>query len=144
MTQQEYSSNIQKLTKMAYHYYVLDDPIATDSQYDELYHQVLNFERQNPTLISPHSPTQRVGDTPLESFSKNSHIERMWSLEDVFNQAEMQEWCERIYKSYPHSHFTCSPKFDGASLNLLYRNGILSECDYKGRWHCRGACNEQC
>ncbi|TLD93860.1 NAD-dependent DNA ligase LigA [Helicobacter magdeburgensis] len=132
MTQQEYSSNIQKLTKMAYHYYVLDDPIATDSQYDELYHQVLNFERQNPTLISPHSPTQRVGDTPLESFSKNSHIERMWSLEDMFNQVEMQEWCERIYKSYPHSSFTCSPKFDGASLNLLYRNGILVSATTRG------------
>lgn len=132
MTYQEYNSNIQKLTKMAYHYYVLDDPIATDSQYDELYHSVLKFERQNPTLISPHSPTQRVGDTPLESFSKNSHIERMWSLEDVFDEVQMQEWCDRIYKSNPKVSFTCSPKFDGASLNLLYRDGNLVSATTRG------------
>ena len=85
MTSEEYHTQVQILKKMAYHYYVLDEPIATDEQYDKLYHQILVFEKSNPHLIDFTSPTQRVGDTPLESFSKNSHIQRMWSLEDVFN-----------------------------------------------------------
>uniref|UniRef100_UPI002625CAA9 NAD-dependent DNA ligase LigA n=1 Tax=uncultured Helicobacter sp. TaxID=175537 RepID=UPI002625CAA9 len=125
-------TQVQILKKMAYHYYVLDEPIATDEQYDKLYHQILVFEKSNPHLIDFTSPTQRVGDTPLESFSKNSHIQRMWSLEDVFNTDELDEWLQRIYKVYPHATFTCSPKFDGASLNLLYSQGKLISATTRG------------
>lgn len=132
MNIQEYHAQIQILKKMAYHYYVLDDPIATDEQYDILYQQILRFEEDNPTLIEPSSPTQRVGDTPLDSFSKNTHLERMWSLDDVFNQEELSEWLARIYKSYPDASFTCSPKFDGASLNLLYHGGQLISATTRG------------
>lgn len=135
MTHQEYHVQMQILKKMAYHYYVLDDPIATDEQYDHLYHQILLFEKQNPTLIDPSSPTQRVGDTPLDSFSKNTHLERMWSLDDVFNQEELTDWLKRIYKSYPNASFTCSPKFDGASLNLLYRDGKFISATTRGNGH---------
>lgn len=132
MNTQEYHAQIQILKKMAYHYYVLDDPIATDEQYDILYQEILRFEEKNPALIEPSSPTQRVGDTPLDSFSKNTHLERMWSLDDVFNQEELFEWLTRIYKSYPNASFTCSPKFDGASLNLLYSGGQLVSATTRG------------
>lgn len=127
-----YSLMIEKLQKMAYAYYVLDDPIATDEEYDILYHQVKEFEEKNPHLINPSSPTQRVGDTPLEEFEKNAHLQRMWSLDDVFNLQELQEWVNRIYKSYPNATFVCSPKFDGASLNLCYENGLLQTATTRG------------
>lgn len=132
MIDTEYHNKVQILKKMAYHYYVLDEPIATDEQYDRLYHQVLEYEKNNPHLIDSSSPTQRVGDTPLESFSKNTHLERMWSLEDIFNDGELSQWIGRIYKTHPNASFTCSPKFDGASLNLLYREGKLVSATTRG------------
>lgn len=129
---QDYSLMVEKLQKMAYAYYVLDDPIATDEEYDLLYHKVKEFEESNPHLINPSSPTQRVGDIPLEEFEKNTHLQRMWSLDDVFNPQELQEWVNRIYKSYPNATFVCSPKFDGASLNLCYENGLLQSATTRG------------
>ncbi|WP_334086183.1 NAD-dependent DNA ligase LigA [Helicobacter typhlonius] len=131
-TKDEYKSQVQILKKMAYHYYVLDEPIATDEQYDTLYHKVLEFEKTNPALMDPSSPTQRVGDTPLESFSKNTHLVRMWSLDDMFNDEDLSAWIQRIYKSRAQATFTCSPKFDGASLNLLYRDGKLISATTRG------------
>lgn len=109
ITSQNYLSMVEKLNAMAHAYYVLDNPIATDEEYDTLYHKVKEFELNNPHLLSPYSPTQRVGDTPLDEFEKNEHIQRMWSLDDVFNEQELKEWVERIYKLYPQATFTCSP-----------------------------------
>lgn len=129
---QNYALMVEQLQKMAYAYYVLDDPIATDEEYDLLYHQVKEFEEKNPHLINPSSPTQRVGDVPLEEFEKNTHLQRMWSLDDVFNPQELQEWVNRIYKSYPNATFVCSPKFDGASLNIYYENGLLQSATTRG------------
>lgn len=129
---QDYAQMVEKLKKMAYAYYVLDDPIATDEEYDKLYHQIKEFESQNPHLIDPSSPTQRVGDTPLDEFEKNEHLQRMWSLDDVFNSEELLEWVNRIYKAYPNATFVCSPKFDGASLNLYYENGLLQTATTRG------------
>lgn len=130
MTQDSYLNAIKTLNLWAKHYYVLDDPIASDEEYDLLYHKVLAYETKNPSLIAKDSPTQRVGDKILESFSKSQHIKRMWSLEDVFNAEELQEWIVRIKKglglrSDTPLAFSVSPKFDGASLNLLYEDGIL-------------------
>lgn len=131
----DYDGKVQQLKKMAYAYYVLDDPIATDEEYDILYRQVKTFEEENPNLIDPSSPTQRVGDVPLDEFEKNTHLQRMWSLEDVFNFQELQEWINRILKHYPQSSFVCSPKFDGASLNLYYENGKLISATTRGDGH---------
>lgn len=129
---QTYKEKVNLLTKMAYHYYVLDDPIASDEEYDILYHQVKEYEAKHPQEILNTSPTQRVGMPPLEDFEKNSHIQRMWSLDDIFNFEELQEWCQRIYKNYPNAAFTCSPKFDGASLNLHYNEGKLISATTRG------------
>lgn len=129
---QTYKEKVELLTKMAYHYYVLDDPIASDEEYDLLYHQIKQYEENHPQEILASSPTQRVGMPPLDDFEKNTHIQRMWSLDDVFNFDELQEWCQRIYKTYPQAYFTCSPKFDGASLNLYYQNGKLISATTRG------------
>lgn len=134
MTLEEYLKAIECLNLWAKHYYILDDPIASDEEYDTLYHQVKNYESQNPQNIVPDSPTQRVGDKVLESFSKVAHIQRMWSLEDVFNPQELQDWIERVLRGVNHEtlNFSISPKFDGASLNLLYENGILVSAATRG------------
>ena len=129
---QNYAKAIEVLNKMAYHYYVLDSPIASDAEYDALYHKLKAYEEANPDSILPSSPTQRVGDVPLSEFSKNAHIKRMWSLDDVFDEAELEEWLTRIYKTHPRASFTCSPKFDGASLNLLYEGGLLRSATTRG------------
>lgn len=129
---QNYHFVIDTLNKMAYHYYVLDSPIASDAEYDALYHKLKAYEEAHPDSIVPNSPTQRVGDVPLSEFSKNTHIKRMWSLDDVFDEAELEEWLKRIQKTHPYATFTCSPKFDGASLNLLYEGGLLQSATTRG------------
>lgn len=128
----EYTQAVAKLSKYAYAYYVLDDPIASDEEYDILYHEVKAYEDSHPQSISPLSPTQRVGGEVLEEFSKSRHLSRMWSLDDVFSEGEMSEWVDKILKSYPNASFVCSPKFDGASLNLRYQNGTLISAATRG------------
>ena len=128
----DYSQAIKQLNDYAYAYYVLDAPIASDEEYDILYHKVKAYENLNKDKILPHSPTQRVGGAILEGFQKSAHIQRMWSLDDVFNIEELEEWVNRIKKTHPNASFTCSPKFDGASLNLRYENGNLTSAATRG------------
>ena len=125
MTYKEYKKSVELLNKYAYHYYVLDDPIATDEEYDALYRQVEEYEHKYPEKILKNSPTQRVGDRIAEGFEKAKHLSRMWSLEDVFNHQELVEWIERIKRIESDLSFYCEPKFDGASLNLIYEDGEL-------------------
>jgi DNA ligase (NAD+) len=132
MTQTQYQTAVKQLQKYSYHYYVLDDPITTDEEYDILYHQVVAYEHEHPSEILSDSPTQRVGDQPQDKFDKAQHLVRMWSLEDLFNKEELDRWVERITKGYGDVHFYCEPKFDGASLNLIYDNGILTQAITRG------------
>ncbi|MDR1461186.1 MAG: NAD-dependent DNA ligase LigA [Campylobacteraceae bacterium] len=128
----EYKNAVEKLNVWAHAYYVLDAPLATDNEYDELYHKVMDFERQNPALIEPLSPTLRVGGDVLEGFEKASHITRMWSMEDVFDEQDLKDWVWRVSKTKREFTFYCEPKFDGASLNLIYENGALKQAITRG------------
>lgn len=132
MTHTEYQNAVELLKKYSYHYYVLDDPITTDEEYDILYHKVVAYEHENPSHILADSPTQRVGDQPQEKFDKARHLSRMWSLEDLFNRDELDTWVNRITKVYGNVTFGCEPKFDGASLNLIYEGGRLSQAITRG------------
>lgn len=123
---------IDTLNHYSYHYYVLDDPIATDEEYDVLYHQVVALEAQKPEILRSDSPTQRVGDVILDGFKKAKHDSKMWSLEDVFNFVELEKWEERIHKFSDNISYYCEPKFDGASLNLIYDKGILVQAITRG------------
>lgn len=127
-----YKQKTELLKKMSYHYYVLDDPIASDDEYDRLYVELLEYEKQNPKDIDSTSPTQRVGDEIKEYLQKITHIEKMWSLNDVFNIEELRLWVDRIYKNSGNLVFMCDAKFDGASLNLTYDNGILVTAATRG------------
>jgi DNA ligase (NAD+) len=132
MTHEEYQEKIQLLKKWAYAYYVEDNPVATDEEYDILYHEVLDFETQNPEVTAEDSPTKRVGGVVRDEFSKATHIKRMWSMEDVFNRDEVIEWLERVEKNVGECEYFCEPKFDGASMNLLYEGGKLVRAITRG------------
>ncbi|MDY5303736.1 MAG: NAD-dependent DNA ligase LigA, partial [Campylobacter sp.] len=130
MSQKEYLEAISTLKKWAKAYYTDDAPLATDAEYDELYHRILEFEEQNPLFISPDSPSIKVGGEVLESFEKSAHIAPMWSMEDIFNSNELKEWLERGSKA--DLELFVEPKFDGASLNLLYEDGKLIKAATRG------------
>lgn len=120
------------LNKWANDYYVFDNPTASDEEYDKLNREILSFEEQNPSLADENSPTMRVGGVIRDEFSKAKHIKRMWSMEDVFNNDELEEWVNRVEKNAGVQEFFCEPKFDGASMNLLYENGKLVRAITRG------------
>ena len=111
MTVETYKADVALLNKYAYHYYVLDNPIASDEEYDKLYREVEAFEAAHPEAVLADSPTQRVGDVPLEGFEKATHLSRMWSLEDVFDAGELEKWLERVRKLADNVTYYCEPKF---------------------------------
>lgn len=132
MTKNEYDLNIEKLISWANAYYVYDNPIATDEEYDKLARECLAFESENPELSHANSPNKRVGGFVLDGFEKASHLSRMWSQEDIFNTDELEDWIKRASKVNTNLEFFCQPKFDGASLNLIYENGVLKQAITRG------------
>jgi len=125
MNKEQYKKAVETLNKWAYHYYVLDDPITTDEEYDKLYHEVVAYEEAHPKEILADSPTQRVGDVVSDGFVKAKHLSRMWSLEDIFDAEGLKKWLEKTYRLDSNVTFYCEPKYDGASLNLIYEDGRL-------------------
>ncbi len=132
MTKEEYKKKVETLKKWAYAYYIEDNPLVADEVYDKLYREVEEYEKKHPEDIDPTSPTQRVGAPLKEGFKKARHLSRMWSMEDVFDSREFEEWMERIEKNFPDERYYVEPKFDGASLNLVYENGLLKEAITRG------------
>ena len=132
MTHQEYLAKIELANAWAKAYYVDDAPLASDEEYDTLYHEILQYEQENPLFADASSPTKRVGGMVLEGFNKAEHKARMWSMEDVFDEADLDAWIERVKKVKESFTFYCEPKFDGASLNLFYENGILKQAITRG------------
>lgn len=132
MIEEEYKNKISLLKKYAKAYYQDDSPLITDEEYDLLYREVKEIENNHPELIDEESPTQRIGGEIIGAFEKAKHIERMWSLEDVFNNDELKAWIERANKQGKVEAFVCEPKFDGASLNLIYENGALKQAITRG------------
>ena len=130
MNEKQYQNAIKILNEWAHAYYTLDKPIASDAEYDELYRQILNYEAKNPLLIASNSPSRRVGAEILKGFEKMAHIKALWSMEDIFDQNELKEWLERGNKQ--NLELYIEPKFDGASLNLLYENGELFSAITRG------------
>ena len=130
----EYKEAVEKLKRWAYAYYVLDNPLVPDEVYDKLYKEVEEYEKEHPQVIDPTSPTQRVGAEPAKEFKKIKHLTRMWSMEDVFSKQELKDWINRVYKNsqIKELDFYIEPKFDGASLNLIYENGLLKSAATRG------------
>ncbi|MDB9495738.1 NAD-dependent DNA ligase LigA [Spirulina major CS-329] len=119
----------QELQRAGYAYYVLDDPILPDSVYDSLYRELQDLEQQYPELITPDSPTQRVGDRPAQQFPSVRHHIPLYSLENAFNLGELQQWQDRWQRhaaTVPAFEYVCELKIDGSAIALTYENGLLT------------------
>ncbi len=111
-----------------YRYYVLDDPTSTDVEYDLRFRELKALESEHPELVTPDSPTQRVGTTVQSDFAKVTHAVPMLSLGNVFSLPEMQEWGERATKflgGRANFEYVVEPKIDGLSITLFYENGVF-------------------
>ncbi|RMF95035.1 MAG: NAD-dependent DNA ligase LigA [Candidatus Schekmanbacteria bacterium] len=132
MNEEEIKRKIEALKKeINYHnycYYVLDSPEIPDAEYDRLFRELKKLEEENPHLITPDSPTQRVGAAPLEEFNRIRHLTRLFSLDDAFSEGEVLEFDQRIRKGLGKNvefTYVAEPKIDGLAVNLLYENGIF-------------------
>jgi DNA ligase (NAD+) len=115
------------LQKASYEYYVLDAPTMEDAVYDRLYRELQTLEADNPALITPDSPTQRVGERPASQFSAVKHNIPLYSLENAFDRTELEKWQER-WKRVEHASqfaYVCELKIDGNAIALTYKNGVL-------------------
>ncbi len=123
----EIKKRIEELTKILdeanYRYYVMDDPVMLDFEYDHLLRELEDLEKAHPELAQPNSPTQRVGGEALSKFEKHTHSVPLMSLQDVFSTDELQEFLTKTLESYPESQFSVEPKVDGLSVALEYENG---------------------
>jgi DNA ligase (NAD+) len=124
----------KKLQSASYAYYVLDNPIMEDTVYDRLYRELQDLETQYPQLITPESPTQRVGEKPSTQFTSVKHNIPLYSLENAFNFAELTKWQERWERGLMSDReqaitsakeYVCELKIDGSALALTYENGVF-------------------
>lgn len=124
----------QLLNKYSYEYHVLDEPSVSDAVYDGLMRELKDLEAADPGLITADSPTQRVGNMPLDKFAKVTHSQPMISLNDVFDRAEVEAWVARIDKLLPGTkhEFFCDIKKDGLACALVYQDGVLVQAVTRG------------
>ena len=128
------SKLISQLSQYAYEYYVLDETTVSDAVYDGLIQEVKKIEEEYPDLISPESPTQRVGAGPADDFQKVPHSTRMLSLNDVFSREEVEAWVLRMEKLIPGSkhEYSAEIKMDGLACSLIYQDGVLIRAITRG------------
>lgn len=117
-----------------YRYYVLDEPSVPDAEYDRLLRELQSLEEQHPELITPESPTQRVGAAPLDSFETVRHETPMLSLGNAFSDEEIERFHERALKALETDHvdYIAEPKLDGVAISLRYENGRLERAATRG------------
>ena len=113
------------LNKASYQYYVLDNPIMEDYEYDRLMNELIKIEEANPELKTLDSPTNRIGGEVLTKFEKVKHEEKMMSLADAFSFDELRDFDKKVKQVAPNATYLCELKIDGLSVSLLYKDGIL-------------------
>lgn len=113
------------LNEANYRYYVMDDPVMLDFEYDRLLRELEDLEKENPDLIQQNSPTLRVGGAALSKFEKVVHSVPLMSLQDVFSLEELEDFLLKVKESIPEAAFSVEPKVDGLSVALEYENGVF-------------------
>jgi DNA ligase (NAD+) len=121
-----------ELTEHGRRYYVLDDPSITDDQYDKLLDELRAIEAEHPELLTPDSPTQRIGGEPVSALRKVTHRQPMLSLANARSEEELRAWTERMRNHLaregiedPEFQYVAEPKIDGLAISLVYRDGVL-------------------
>ncbi len=123
------------LNEYNYQYYVLDNPTVPDSEYDRLFQSLKALEEANPALVTPDSPTQKVGGQPLSAFEQVTHEVPMLSLDNAFSEDELNAFEKRLkdrLKDDAELPFSCEPKLDGLAVSILYENGQLVRAATRG------------
>src|SRR3954447_9646266 len=117
-----------ELNHHLYRYHVLDDPEVSDAEYDRLYDELKRLEDEHPDLITPDSPTQRVGAPPSDRFEKFEHLTPMGSLDKVTDEEGLRKWADDGRKRLDWDEpvaYVIEPKIDGSAINLVYENGVF-------------------
>lgn len=122
----------EQIRKHDYHYYVLDDPLVSDQEYDQLMRELLELEKNHPELVTPDSPTQRVGGKALDKFERIVHRQPLLSLDNAFSFQELQDFDRRISRLFDQRDYVAELKIDGVSIALVYENGILVNAATRG------------
>jgi len=123
----------ERINHHSYRYHVLDDPEVSDAEYDELLRELQALEDAFPELITPDSPTQRVGGIPVDLFAPVSHRAPMLSLDNAFSFEELEAWAARVEKRVGHAaRFACELKIDGVACALTYERGVLVKAATRG------------
>ena len=124
-----YVSIQERIRSHDYEYYILDDPLISDHEYDELFKELKEIESEHSEWITPESPSQRVGIKPESDFATFKHFQQMLSLANAFNEADLKGFHDRILKNLSTNEqidYFCEPKMDGAAVSLIYEKGILT------------------
>lgn len=135
---QEIRERVEKLReeirRYDYYYYVLNQPLISDAEYDRLFRELQELERRYPELVTPDSPTQRVGAPPAEEFAPVEHAIPMLSLQNCFNDEELEEWDDRVRRLLGGEpvEYVCEPKLDGLSVELVYVDGVFTVGSTRG------------
>ena len=116
---------VELLNRYAYEYYTKDAPSVSDSEYDQLYRELVELEASHPEEVLPESPTHRVGGVVLKGFTKYQHQYPLYSLQDAFSREELEAFDQRVRKEFPSISYVCELKIDGLSISLTYENGVL-------------------
>ena len=124
----------EEIEKHNIRYYQLDDPLITDAEYDALFRELQNLEAQHPELLTPDSPTLRVGSRPLKQFAEVTHRTPMLSLNNAFSEDEVQAFDERVRDGLriEQVEYAVEPKFDGLAITLTYINGLFVQGATRG------------
>jgi DNA ligase (NAD+) len=124
-----------ELTRFSHAYYVLDEPEVEDAVYDTLYDELVALEDEHPELVTPDSPTQRVGAPPSDRFQKVEHLAPMGSLEKVTTEASVTKWAEDVRKRLGTDEpvaYVLEPKIDGSAISLVYTDGVFTRGATRG------------
>lgn len=134
---------VAELNNYNYHYYTLDAPLVSDKEYDVLYDKLVALEAESGFVL-PDSPTQRVGGELLKGFTPHRHLAPLWSLDKAQNIEQLRSWNTRVLRlvneynlknpgnPLPDPCYAVELKFDGLTLNLTYRNGVLEQASTRG------------
>ena len=132
----EIVKRIKELTKLVerynYHYYVLDDPLVSDYEYDRVNHELMDLERGYPQYIQPNSPSFRIGGSTYNTFAQVQHTVRMDSLQDVFSFDEIREFDQRVRETVGDVTYVIEHKIDGLSVSLEYTDGVFTRGSTRG------------
>ncbi len=126
--QVRYAQLVEQIRRHDHAYYVRAQPTISDREYDRLYHELLDLEKQFPALITPDSPSQRVSGQPLKEFKQVQHRLPMLSLDNTYSQEEVRDFVNRVQKLLPNEklEWIVDPKVDGVAINLRYENGVFT------------------